>query len=94
MAKKSNSENEQSKSKRLNLSLDSETYDYISTIGSARFGSMTAYIEVLVKRDREAWKENEEQLREILKRWPGYKKSFQSRKSDKFNLLFVTIQTQ
>lgn len=68
MAKKSNKENEQSKSKRLNLSLDPETYDYISTIGSARFGSMTAYIETLVNRDRESWKDNEEALREILKR--------------------------
>ena len=68
MAKRSNKENEQSKSKRLNLSLDPETYDYISTIGSARFGTMTAYIETLVKRDREAWKDNEDELREILKR--------------------------
>ena len=58
----------QGKTKRLNLTLDPDTFDYISTIGAARFGSMTAYIEELVKRDRESWKENEKQLREILKR--------------------------
>ena len=66
MANKSNKE--QPKTKRLNLSLDSDTYDYISTIGAARFGSMTAYIETLVSRDREAWKDNEAALREILNR--------------------------
>ncbi len=68
MANKSNNGKEQPKSKRLNLSVDSDTYDYVSTIGTARFGSMTAYIETLVKRDREAWKDNEEALREILNR--------------------------
>lgn len=68
MAKPSDKDQGKNKTKRLNLTLDPDTYDYISTIGAARYGSMTAYLEELVKRDREAWKDNEIQLREILKR--------------------------
>lgn len=59
---------DQGKNKRLNLALDPDTFDYISTIGAARYGSMTAYIENLVIKDREAWKDNEKALREILDR--------------------------
>lgn len=59
---------DQGKTKRLNLVLDPDTFDYISTIGAARYGNKTKYIEELVRRDREAWKDNEQELREILKR--------------------------
>ena len=54
------------KTTRLNVVLDADTFEYIKTIGAARFGSMTGYIEELVKRDREAWSDNEKALREIL----------------------------
>ena len=63
-----NKDSESNKMVRLNLSLDQETYDYIKNVGSPRKGSMTAYIEYLVNQDREAWKDNEKQLREILSR--------------------------
>lgn len=66
--KKTSSEKESNKIARLNLSLEQDTMEYIKTVGAARFGSMTAYIEELVRRDRESWKENEKALREILSR--------------------------
>lgn len=53
---------------RMNLALSEDTLEYIKTIGVARYGSMTGYIEELVRRDREAWKDNEKELREILSR--------------------------
>lgn len=65
MAKKT-TDKEQNKTARLNVALDVDTFDYIKTIGAARFGSMTGYIEELVRRDREAWSDNEKALREIL----------------------------
>ena len=63
-----NKDGESNKLVRLNLALDPDTYDYIKNVGAPRKGSMTAYIEYLVNQDREAWKDNEKQLREILSR--------------------------
>ena len=65
---KNNQEREKTKIVRMNLVLSEDTYEYIKKVGSARKGSMTAYIEYLVNQDREAWKENEKALREILDR--------------------------
>ncbi len=59
---------EKTKTERLNLLLEPEIFDYIKTVGAARKGSMTKYIEYLVKQDREAWKDNEAELRDILSR--------------------------
>ena len=53
---------------RTSLVLDSELYDYAKEIGAKREGSIVAYIEMLIREDREAWKENEEALKEILSR--------------------------
>lgn len=66
MANKNN--REKTKSVRVNLVLSEDTYEYIKNVGSPRKGSMTAYIEYLVNQDREAWKDNEQALREILNR--------------------------
>lgn len=53
---------------RTSLVLDSDLYEYAKEIGAKREGSIVAYIEMLIKEDREAWKENEEALKEILSR--------------------------
>lgn len=53
---------------RTSFVLDSELYDYAKEIGAKREGSIVAYIEMLIREDREAWKENEEALKEILSR--------------------------
>lgn len=65
---KNNQEREKTKVVRMNLVLSEETFEYIKNVGAPRKGSMTAYIEYLVNRDREAWKDNEQALREILSR--------------------------
>lgn len=53
---------------RTSLVLDSDLYEYAKEIGAKREGSIVAYIEMLIREDREAWKENEEALKEILSR--------------------------
>lgn len=59
-------EKEQKRTVRTSIVFEEDIFDYIKTIGAARFGTMAGYLEELVRRDREAWKENEEKLRELL----------------------------
>ncbi len=52
---------------RVNFALDEEVFDYIKTIGAARYGSMTAYIEKLVNNDRAERKQKDAKIKELLK---------------------------
>ena len=59
-------EKETKKTVRTSMMLNEDTFEYMKNIGAKRFGTIGAYIDELVKRDREAWRENEEKLRELL----------------------------
>lgn len=68
MARKKETADDTGKMVRLNLLLSEDVYEYVKTIGTARYGSMTKYIETVINKDREAWKDNEIELRKILSR--------------------------